>query len=227
MIHSSLRRAGRLAALLVATLPATSLSQDAGQSPVPPASATGLEYIDTSFENASPLWYDFVDNVVRLHLLYDHERASPNRAAGHIHFMIHARPGTTMTLEFLNLDNVWNGQPGSVAGELKTVAISEDGHTWKTVPTESLPGNRVQLSVDMRTPQLYVARIEPYRLSDLDRLLARSAATVSCRSRQSATPWRAAIWRSSALAAWLPLITCSSARGRIRGSPAATGSRRD
>jgi hypothetical protein len=171
MIHSSLRRAGRLAALLIATLSATSLSQDAGQSPVPSASATGLEYIDTGFENASPLWYDVVDNVVRLHLLYDHERASPNRAAGHIHFRIHARPGTTLTLEFLNLDNVWNGQPGSVAGELKTVAISEDGHTWKTVPTQSLPGNRVQLSVDMRTPQLYIARMEPYRLSDLDRFL--------------------------------------------------------
>ena len=112
-----------------------------------------------------------MDNVVRIHLLYDHERASPNRAAGHIHFRIHARAGAKLTLEFLNLDNVWNGQPGSVAGELKTVAISEDGRTWKTVPTQSLPGNRVQLHVDMRTPQLYVARMEPYRLSDLDRFL--------------------------------------------------------
>ena len=156
MIHSSLGRAGLLAALLVAALPATSVSQAAGQSPVPPASAMGLEYIDTSFENASPLWYDVVDNVVRIHLLYDHERASPNRAAGHIHFRIHARPGTTLTLEFLNLDNVWNGQPGSVAGELKTVAISEDGRTWKTVPTQSLPGNRVQLSRgDARPAALY------------------------------------------------------------------------
>ena len=130
-----------------------------------------LDFIDTSIENASPLWYDVADGVVRLHLIYDHERASPNRAAGHVHFLLNARPGTKLTLEFLNLDNVWNGQPGSVAGELKTMAISDDGRVWNTVPTESLPGNRVQLPVEMRGPALYVARMEPYRLSDLARLL--------------------------------------------------------
>jgi zinc carboxypeptidase len=132
---------------------------------------SGLIFIDTSVENASPLWYDIVDNVIQLHLLYDHERASPNRAAGHIHFVLHARPGASLTLEFRNLDNVWNGQPGSVAGELKSVAISDDATSWKTVPTESLPGNRVQLRVTMRGSTLHVARMEPYRLSDLDRLL--------------------------------------------------------
>jgi hypothetical protein len=130
-----------------------------------------VDFIDTSVENGSPLWYDIVDNVVRLHLIYDHERAAPNRAAGHIHFVLHARPGATLTLEFRNLDNVWNGQPGSVAGELKTVALSDDGTMWRTVPTESLPGNRVQLRVTMTGPRLHVARMEPYRLSDLDRLL--------------------------------------------------------
>jgi Zinc carboxypeptidase len=135
----------------------------------PPA---GVEFIDTSFENASPLWYDVVGGVVRIHLLYDHERASPNRAAGHIHFAIHGKTGATLTLEFVNLDNVWNGQPGSVAGELKTVSISEDGRKWRTVPTDGLPDNRVQLRVAMPGPKLYVARIEPYRLSDLNRLLA-------------------------------------------------------
>lgn len=85
--------------------------------------APAVDFIDTSVENGSPLWYDVVDNVVRLHLIYGHERAGPNRAAGHIHFVLHARLGATLTLEFRNLDNVWNGQPGSVAGELKTVAL--------------------------------------------------------------------------------------------------------
>jgi hypothetical protein len=132
----------------------------------------GLEFIDTGFENASPLWYDVDGNVIRINLLYDHERSSPNRAAGHIHFLLHARPGSKLTLEFRNLDNVWNGQPGSVAGELKAVRISEDGRVWTTVPTDSLPGNRVQVTLEMRGPKLYVARSEPYRLSDLDRLLA-------------------------------------------------------
>src|SRR6476620_767910 len=127
--------------------------------------ATALDFIDTGIENGSPLWYEIVDNVIRLNLLYDHERSSPNRAAGHIHFVLHARPGASLTLEFRNLDNVWNGQAGSVAGELKTVAISDDGKAWRTVPTNSLPGNRVQLRVAMTGPRLYVARMEPYRLS--------------------------------------------------------------
>ena len=136
-------------------------------SPLQPL-ASALEFIDTSIENGSPLWYEVVDDIVRINLIYDHERASPNRAAGHIHFVLHARPGASLRLEFRNLDNVWNGQPGSVAGELKTVAISDDGKAWRTVPTESLPGNRVQLSVTMKGAQLHVARMEPYRVFVVD-----------------------------------------------------------
>src|SRR5687767_10762460 len=132
-----------------------------------------LEFIDTSFENASPVWYEFApDGTVLVHLLYDHERSSPNRAAGHVHIQLHAKPGSKLTLEFRNLDNVWNGVSGSIARELKTVVISEDGRAWKSVPLESLPENRVRLHVEMPGPRLYVARVEPYRSSDLDKFLA-------------------------------------------------------
>ena len=113
-----------------------------------------LEFIDTSFENASPVWYDFApDGTVLIHLLYDHERSSPNRAAGHIHLRLHATPGSKLTLEFRNLDNVWNGVTGSVARELKTVVVSEDGRAWRSVPLESLPENRVCLHVEMPGPR--------------------------------------------------------------------------
>ena len=136
-------------------------------------SPNNLEFIDTSFENASPLWYESAaDGTVQVHLLYDHERSSPNRAAGHFYFLLHGRPGAKITLEFKNLDNVWNGRSGSVAKELNTAVISPDGRTWQSVPTEHLPTNRVRLTVQMPGPRLYVARLEPYRLSDLDRLLA-------------------------------------------------------
>jgi hypothetical protein len=141
-------------------------------STLPPA-AGALEFIDTGFENASPLWYEPAeDGATLVHLLYDHERASPNRAAGHIHFAVHARPGTRLTLEFRNLENVWNGQPSSVARELLSMVVSEDGRTWRSVATDTLPGNRVRLTIDMTGPKLYVARVEPYRLSDVERLLA-------------------------------------------------------
>ena len=160
----------RLIALSVAIALSGSQLVSSGWVSTQDSSAT-LDFIDTSIENGSPLWYESVDNVIRLNLIYDHERSSPNRAAGHVHFVLHARPGASLTLEFRNLDNVWNGQPGSVAGELKSVAISDDGKAWRTVPTDSLPGNRVQLRVTMKGPTLHVARMEPYRLSDVERLL--------------------------------------------------------
>lgn len=131
-----------------------------------------FEYLDTSFENASPATYEFApDGAVRVHLLYDHERSSPNRAAGHFHFLLHAVAGSKITLEFTNLDNIWNGKPVSIAKELKTVVISENGRDWTPVATEALPTNRVRVTVEMPGPRLYVARVEPYRISDLDRLL--------------------------------------------------------
>jgi hypothetical protein len=133
----------------------------------------GLEFIDTSFENASPLWYELAaDGVINLHLLYDHERSSANRAAGHFHFLVQARPNSRLTFEFKNLENIWNGQPGSVARELKTAVVSEDARQWSPRALESLPGNRVRLTVQITGSQLYVARVEPYRISDLDRLLS-------------------------------------------------------
>jgi hypothetical protein len=133
---------------------------------------SALQFIDTSIENGSRLWYEAApDGTIDVHLIYDHERSSPNRAAGHVHFLVHATPGASLTFEFKNLDNVWNGKPGSVANELKTMVVSEDGRTWTATPTASLPGNRVRLTITMPGPKLYVARVEPYRLSDLQRLM--------------------------------------------------------
>ncbi|MFO0889496.1 MAG: M14 family zinc carboxypeptidase [Isosphaeraceae bacterium] len=136
-------------------------------------SESRLDYIDTSFENASPLWYELApDGTILVNLLYDHERASPNRAAGHFHFRLVAKPGSSLVLEFRNLDNVWNGRKASVADELGLAVTSADGRVWKPAPTERLPGNRVRLTVTMPGPELYVARVEPYRLSDLEAWLA-------------------------------------------------------
>jgi hypothetical protein len=143
-----------------------------GADPAQQERAPDLEFIDTGIENASPLWYEIEpDGLILVHLLYDHERASPNRAAGHIHFRLFARPGSKLTLEFRNLENVWNGRRASVADELKVVVVSEDGRAWKPVPLERGPGQRVRLTVTMPGPRLDVARVEPYRLSDLDRWL--------------------------------------------------------
>ena len=39
-------------------------------------------------------------------------------------------PGSVLTLEFKNLENVWNGRRASVANELKAAVISTDGKNW-------------------------------------------------------------------------------------------------
>ncbi len=158
---------------LLAAAGATAVAQEGSPAGSPRRAPPDLKFIDTSFENASPLWYDFEpDGTINLHLLYDHERSSPNRAAGHIHFLLQAKPGSQLTLELRNLENIYNGQPGSVAKELKTVVLSQDGRKWESMPTESLSQERVRLTVQMPGPRAYMARVEPYRLSDLDHLVA-------------------------------------------------------
>jgi hypothetical protein len=43
-----------------------------------------LEFIETDFENASPVWYEVTtDGVVDVHLHSDNERNASNRASGH------------------------------------------------------------------------------------------------------------------------------------------------
>jgi hypothetical protein len=70
----------------------------------------GFHFINTGFENASPLWYETdAEGIIHIHLNYDPERSSPNRAAGHFHFQVQAKPGSHLTVEFNNLDNVWLG----------------------------------------------------------------------------------------------------------------------
>jgi hypothetical protein len=152
--------------MLAATTVALAAEQPATSAAAP------VEFIDTSFENASPLWYEFAaDGTVLINLLYDHERNSPNRAAGHFHFRIEAPQGRKVTLEFKNLDNVWNRKPGSVAKEIKQVVVSQDGRNWTPVPTESPEPSRVRVTLEMPGSSLFVARAEPYRLSDLQRFL--------------------------------------------------------
>ncbi len=136
-------------------------------------SSTVVDFVDTSFENASPLWYEFdSEGTLQLYLVYDHERSSPNRAAGHFHFKINGKPNAKVQLELNHLNNVWNGTAASVAQEMKSAVISEDGRAWTSVATNVSKDNRVTMQLMLpQSGELFVARVEPYRISDLDRLL--------------------------------------------------------
>ena len=133
----------------------------------------GPVYINAGFENASPLQWDVnaADGTINVRLLYDYERGSPNRAAGHWHFQLQGKPGSDLTLVLHNFDNVWNGTPGSPASKKSICFTSSDGKRWQVIPAELLEGNRLRLRVRLEGDALYLARLEPYRISDLNRLL--------------------------------------------------------
>ncbi|MBD3267053.1 peptidase M14 [bacterium] len=132
---------------------------------------TGFHYINTSFENASPLHWDIRENgVIHLHLLYDHERNSPNRAAGHWFFRVEGEKGSTFRFVITNLENVWNKKKASPAKE-KTICLkSTDGKQWVAFETELLEGHRLGFDLTMQADRMYIARVEPYRISDLQAL---------------------------------------------------------
>jgi len=145
----------------------------ANQTPQSPSQSV-VDFVDISFENASPLWYEFdAAKTLQLHLIYDNERSSPNRAAGHFHLRLVGKPNTDIRVELNNLDNVWNSVPSSVARELKAAVISEDGVNWTSIPMEPTPDGRVGFQVNLGGGSLYIARVEPYRISDLEKLLVK------------------------------------------------------
>ncbi|HQS51855.1 MAG: hypothetical protein B7X75_04780, partial [Sphingobacteriales bacterium 39-40-5] len=92
---------------------------------------SSLKYISTNFENASQLDWE-VDSlgIVNVSLIYDHERASPNRANGHWHFKLEADSGSEVTLILKNFENVWNGMKGVPVSEKTNCLISKDGKNW-------------------------------------------------------------------------------------------------
>ncbi len=133
---------------------------------------TPLVYINTLFENGSPLHWDIQpDGTILISLMYDHERSSLNRAAGHWHFQVRAKAGADLTLVLQNFYNIWNEMPASAASENTSCYISQDGRNWTSIPTEKIEDERLKIRIHMESDSLYIARLEPYRVSDLQQLL--------------------------------------------------------
>jgi len=154
------------------TLVGLHMARAATRPVTPEPSQSDLQFINTGFENASPLqWTVEPDGTVHVYMLYDYERSSPNRAAGHWHFQIQAKSGSDLALVLHNFDNVYNGRPGAAVSDKTICFASADGRTWKALPTEKLEGSTIRVHVHVESDSLYLARLEPYRLSDLDRFL--------------------------------------------------------
>lgn len=132
----------------------------------------GFHFINTSFENASPLYWEIdSQGEIHIYLVYDYERDSPNRANGHWHFQIQADKGSELTFVLHNFDNVWNGKHGPPVSDKTICYLSPDGRSWTVVPTEFIDKSAIRFQVEMDSESLYVARLEPYRISDLETFL--------------------------------------------------------
>ncbi len=162
--------------IVIFDLPACQPDEAIGSSPAPlvqDSARKKILFINTAFENASQLeWEVDSSGVVNIGLIYDHERSSPNRANGHWHFLIEAQPGADLTMTLKNFDNVWNGMKASPVSEKTNCFISRDGVHWAAIATEFIKGNRLQFQIHMDGDKLYVASVEPYRISDLENLIA-------------------------------------------------------
>jgi len=133
-----------------------------------------FRYLDDGFENASRVNWEIADDgTILAALIYDHERESPNRAVLHWHFMVEADPGDEIRLILQNFENVWNGRPGVPITDETPCVVSEDGRTWRTVTARKIEGNRLEIALFFKSRRQYVARIEPYRITDLERFLER------------------------------------------------------
>ena len=132
-----------------------------------------LSFINTNFENASPLdWQIDNDGTVQVSLIYDHERSSINRANGHWHFQVIAERGSDITFVLKDFQNIWNGMRAIPISAKTNTLVSEDGITWQIVKADLVNGSQLKFDLHMTSNKMYVASVEPYRISDLEKLLA-------------------------------------------------------
>jgi hypothetical protein len=134
-----------------------------------------VRYINTSFENASQLdWQiDSASGAVHIGLIYDRERSSVNRANGHWHFQLQAEPGSDVTVVLKNFENIWNGMPGYPVSAKTNCMISEDGKKWTHIAGEFTEEKHLKFKVHMNSDKLYLASVEPYRISDLEKFFTK------------------------------------------------------
>jgi len=136
---------------------------------------SSLIYINMYIENGSKMNWDRAhDGSIVLDLAYDYERKTLNRAFTHWHFLVNALAGSDITLIFQNFNEIYNGSPVPFDPSWPVACVvSSDGKKWHHVPAEWIEGERMRVKIHMDTDSLFVAQVEPYRLSDLQQLFSR------------------------------------------------------
>jgi len=131
-------------------------------------------YISTFIENGSLMnWEKGSDGVIYIHQTYDHQRVNFNRTSTHWHFLLEAKAGSYIPLIFDNFNTIYNGEMYYNIKNMNYCVVSNDGEIWRHIKVEHLMGNRMKINIHMDKDSIYIASVEPYRVSDYKRLLAR------------------------------------------------------
>jgi hypothetical protein len=165
-MKKKLRRTGRKLLFFIVIL--SSYNFAAGQGSL----ADKIKFIDCYYENASPVNWDIQgDTAIKISLLYDYERDSPNRQSGHWNFKINAVPGTDLKLIFSNRIDIYNGKKSTQVGNIKQFVAcyySYDGINWTGVKTIRLPGMELMTVIPVKGGTVQVASVPPYTITDLE-----------------------------------------------------------
>ncbi len=154
--------------ILLFIIPAINLSH--GETILKTECAQPPVYINQYIESGTPLNWEILPNgIVNIRIYYDNQKFSENRAGGNWYFLMQAKPGSEHTLVLENFQSIWNGNKSTTVKE-QPCFISNDGKNWKAKKTVILDSNRIELTVKMDNDSLFIAKLEPYRLSDLSKL---------------------------------------------------------
>ena len=137
-----------------------------------------IKFIDYFFENASPLsWKIRGDTIIKISLPADYEREALNRQTDHWYFKLVADKGTHVKLILSKLmADIYNGRDATNWWNFKndiSCYISYDQKTWEAIKTTRLTGMELMVEFIMKGESVYVARMPPYTISDLENLKAR------------------------------------------------------
>jgi len=87
--------------------------------------------------------------------------------------MVFAEKDATLDLVLQNFDNVYNGHYSSPTHDNTICFISTDGRNWSSIETVKNLQNQLEIELKMPADSVYVARLEPYRISDLEEFMTK------------------------------------------------------
>ncbi len=132
-------------------------------------------YLNSYIENGSAMnWEKGSDGTIYVRNNYDYQRDVFNRQNNHIHFLLIGKAGADIPIVFEDYSSIYNGRMNYNTTNIKYCVVSNDGKNWRHIPAGVLNSDqRKPIIFHMDTDSLYVASVEPYRVSDLHRLLSR------------------------------------------------------